>query len=294
MNPAWPLAYAADFVSYLLQHLPPRDVATLELIAIFGSAARGEATRDSDVDLFIQSSKPDTLERKVTTVIADFETSARVLDYWRPLGVRLPLSVKVGRSPSAFSAIPDALVEHGKVLYAPYRAVAPRPHARQRGVIFAWENISNPTSRNNIYRNLFGYVSHGKRYPGLVATTGGRRLTKGAIWVPLEHLVAVERLFRKNRVTCQLMRVADEAPPRTAARLPPPAGSADRPVPHHGVRPRRKRTTLSKKTIRTRSAPRIADTGATEPRIDPDVFAAAIGAKRTPTRGTRRRSTRAA
>ena len=41
-----------------------------------------------------------------------------------------------------------------------------------------------------------------------------------------------------------------------------------------------KRTTLSKKTVRTKAEPRIVDTGATEPRIDPDVFAAAIGAQR--------------
>ena len=218
MNPAWPLAYAADFVSYLLQHLTPRDAATLELIAVFGSAARGDTTRDSDVDLYVQAPKPDSLERTIAKIITAFEASTRVRDYWRPLGVRLPISVKVGRSPAAFDAIPDALVEHGKILYAPYRAAAPRSRARQRGVIFAWENIDNPTSRNNIYRNLFGYVSHGKRYPGIVATMGGHRLTKGAIWVPLEHLLPVERLFRKNRVTCRMMRVTDEAPPRTRAR----------------------------------------------------------------------------
>lgn len=214
MNATWPLAYAVDFVSYLLQHLSPRELVTLQLVAAFGSAARGDTTPESDVDLFFQTSNVAALERKLEQVLADFQASTRVRDYWRPLGVRLPISVKVGRSPSAFAAIPDALAEHGKVLYAPYRATAPRPRERQRGVIFAWENIDRPSARANIQRNLFGYESHGKRYPGLVATLGGRRLTKGAIWIPLEHLVTVERLFRKNRVTCRMMRVSDE----TAAR----------------------------------------------------------------------------
>lgn len=211
MRPTWPAAYAVDFVSYLLQKLSPRDMGTVETIALFGSAARGDTTPESDVDLFVQTAKPQTLERTIVDLVAAFEASTRVLDYWRPLGVRLPLSVKVGRRPSDWAALPDALAEHGKVLYAPYRSATQRS-TRQRGAIFAWENITSSRIRTNIYRNLFGYLSHGKRYPGLVKTTGGRRLTKGAIWVPLEHLLTVERLFRRNRVTCRVMRVADEAP----------------------------------------------------------------------------------
>lgn len=212
MIATWPISYAADFVSYLLQKLSPRDVSGIEMIALYGSAARGETTPDSDVDLFVQVAKPDVIRRKVLALVNDFEMSTRVLDYWRPLGVRLPLSVKVGR-PSSWAAIPDALAEHGKVLYGPYRAPV-SSRSRERGVIFAWENIASPRARINIYRNLFGYVSHGKRYGGLVATLGGRRLTRGAIWVPLEHLVTVEQLFRKNQVTCRLMRVSDDAPSR--------------------------------------------------------------------------------
>lgn len=209
MRQTWPLAYAADFVSYLLQKLSPRDVAAIEVIALFGSAARGETTTASDVDLFIQVSKPGSLERKITALITDFERSTRVLDYWRPLGVRLPVSVKIGRRPSDWAAIPDALAEHGKVLYGPYRSAEP-PTTNARGVIFYWETITSSRARTNVYRNLYGYVSHGKRYPGLVATVRGRQLGKGVIWVPIEHLVTVEGLFRKNRVTCRLMRIIDE------------------------------------------------------------------------------------
>jgi predicted nucleotidyltransferase len=211
MEPTWPLAYAADFVSYVLQKLSAREAAMIELIALFGSAARGDTTRDSDVDLFIQSPNTITIERKVAAILNDFEKSTRVLDYWRPLGVRLPINVKVGRTPTAFAVIPDALHEHGKVLYAPYRSSVPKSRKSGiRGVVFSWENIEKPSSRANINRNLFGYESHGKEYPGLVARVGGRRLGKGSIWLPLEHLVEVERLFRKNRVTCRLMRVVSD------------------------------------------------------------------------------------
>lgn len=41
MEPGWPAAYAADFVSYLLQKLSSEELGTIAQIVLFGSAARG-------------------------------------------------------------------------------------------------------------------------------------------------------------------------------------------------------------------------------------------------------------
>lgn len=217
MKPGWPAAYAADFVSHLLQKLEPEELRLVEQIVLFGSAARAETTAESDVDVFVQTEERERLRPRVAKLVQGFEDSTRVQDYWRPLGVRLPLSVKVGQ-PSDWDSLPDALAEHGRVLYGAYRPPSPRGRS---GAVFCWENIESPRVRVNLFRNLFGYVSHGKRYPGLVHQLKGQRLTKGAIWIPVEHLTEVRRLFRSQGVTCRVVTIAGEpkrSPARSAAR----------------------------------------------------------------------------
>jgi hypothetical protein len=206
MKPGWPAAYAADFVSYLLQKLTPDELALVEQIVLFGSAARAEATAESDVDVLVQTSAREPLRKRITKLVEDFEASARVRDHWKVLGVRLPLSLKIGQ-PTDWDVVPAAISEHGLVLYGPYRPPAGRGRS---GAVFCWENIPSPRVRVNLFRNLFGYVSHGKRYPGLVHELKGQRLTKGAIWIPVEHLPRVQRLFRTHGVTYRVVTIAKE------------------------------------------------------------------------------------
>lgn len=208
MKSHWPLAYASDFVSYVLQKLTPAELGLVDQIVVFGSAARGETTSESDVDLFVQTRAVRQLKGRLAKLVDDFESSTRVRDYWRPLGVQLPLSIKVGQ-PEGWAVLPAALAEHGRVLFGPYR---PAHTGQAVGAIFTWENVSAPGTRTNLYRNLFGFISHGKRYPGLVERIGGRRLGKGTIWVPLEHAQAVRELFRGYRITCRVLTVSDFSP----------------------------------------------------------------------------------
>jgi len=46
------IIYASSFVTYLLAHL--KNLNNITKIILFGSVARGEATKESDVDLFIE------------------------------------------------------------------------------------------------------------------------------------------------------------------------------------------------------------------------------------------------
>ena len=46
------ISYAVDFVSFLIQSLDS-DVNTIKNIYLFGSVARGDADKNSDIDLFV-------------------------------------------------------------------------------------------------------------------------------------------------------------------------------------------------------------------------------------------------
>jgi len=51
------ISYSIDFVSFLIQKTKSRE--KIKNIILFGSVARGEADRESDIDLFIDIVRED-------------------------------------------------------------------------------------------------------------------------------------------------------------------------------------------------------------------------------------------
>ena len=207
MRPNLLLGYAADFVGFLLAKLTPRELSLVREIILFGSAARGQASPKSDVDLFIDTSDPKRLEPKAEAILEDFEQSVKVNDFWRLLGVQNPISLKVGEV-RTWQALAPALREDGRVLYGRHRQAPPSLLPK---VLLSWENIRSGTARTNLYRNLYGYVALGKRYPGLLEQHRGERVSKGAALIPLEALADFKELFRRLQVTCRLRPLFEEA-----------------------------------------------------------------------------------
>ena len=64
------VAYAYDFVSYLLLQ-PEFSSISFRKILLFGSSVRGEATQESDIDIFIDADT--SLVKQVTEVMRSME-----------------------------------------------------------------------------------------------------------------------------------------------------------------------------------------------------------------------------
>lgn len=91
------LPYAINFCSYLLQHLPEKKLQRTRTIVFFGSGARDEAPKGSDVDLFIEvEGKTKEIDHDIDRITEDFYGSVKYTRYWQLLGVTQPLSIKVG------------------------------------------------------------------------------------------------------------------------------------------------------------------------------------------------------
>ena len=161
MKPNHALAYAVDCVSFLLQKLSARELVQVGQIVLFGSVARCEPTPDSDVDLFVETATPKVIEPRFRKIVEDFAGSIKAQKYWNLLGVRLPVSLKVG-SPGDWLVLPAALREHGRVLFGPYRAA---PATGRPLALVTWEKVADRTTRTNLYRNLIGYQARGTRRP---------------------------------------------------------------------------------------------------------------------------------
>ena len=67
-------AYASYFVSYLLCNL--ENIENVQRIILFGSVARDEGTKESDVDLFIEvKKKTKKIENEIKRMIEGFYKS---------------------------------------------------------------------------------------------------------------------------------------------------------------------------------------------------------------------------
>ena len=78
------IAYAQNFVSFLLDKLTEKEIANIKTIILFGSVAREEATKGSDVDIFIDIYKEDApLAKKIWRTREELNDSIFWKSYWR-------------------------------------------------------------------------------------------------------------------------------------------------------------------------------------------------------------------
>src|SRR3989338_8771837 len=89
------VAYAGDFSSFLLQNLK-EDARHIRQVILFGSVARGEAGKSSDVDLFIEVADK-KLEKEVLRIRDAFMKSIKVKKYWHLLGITNDINCTIGK-----------------------------------------------------------------------------------------------------------------------------------------------------------------------------------------------------
>ena len=89
-------SYPMYFVSYLFDNLKDEN-ENIEKIILFGSFAKQEATKESDVDLFIDTrKKSDKFSDKIRKIEANFYLS-REASLFKIKGITNKFSIKIGK-----------------------------------------------------------------------------------------------------------------------------------------------------------------------------------------------------
>ncbi len=175
-------------------------------VILFGSVAREEAGKDSDIDLFIDViDESDTLEREIRKNLDDFYASAKFKSYWRLLEVKNEIKLTIGQL-SRWEELQPSLIANGILLYGKF---TPETTAGKHQAFCIWENIKPNSKRVLFNKQLFGYKQNGKFYAGLLLKYGGERMGKGCIAVPLEQNIIFLKLFRKYKIKVKIKKVLD-------------------------------------------------------------------------------------
>ncbi|KHO53526.1 MAG: hypothetical protein QT09_C0012G0023 [archaeon GW2011_AR18] len=88
------LPYTIHFVSFMLEYL---ETDNIKNIILFGSAARNEATKESDIDIFIDiNAKEKEYSIEVKKIIEKFYESKFYQNYWKIKGLDNSFNVIIG------------------------------------------------------------------------------------------------------------------------------------------------------------------------------------------------------
>lgn len=181
-----------------------REIAA---IVLYGSAARGEVSRKSDVDLLIIVDKHDPeLERKME------ETIERHRAGWRVVQTVLTPAELAENPYYAFEILKD-----GTVLYKrPNVLELPFALPERAITIFTFDmSARNQREKTRLDRTLYGathrkHLKSGKveeyRYAGVIKKLGGEGLGKGSFYIPAKAETEVEAILKKHHASYKKAR----------------------------------------------------------------------------------------
>ena len=189
------IAYAMDFTAYLLSKLEGVD-----RIILHGSVARGDFDEESDVDLFVDSSKKN-IDKKINKMLDDYYDTARFRE-WKLKGIENSISIIAGRLDSnKWKDLKRAIMNTGYILYGKYKAEAEKVYHYS---LFSFENIKPDKKRVAIFRKLFGFKIGKKKFLGTVYEFNGKRISKGSVLIPIEHVNELRNYLQEKRASFKI------------------------------------------------------------------------------------------
>jgi len=196
------IGYAMSFISALISCRQLSKQLLIRRAILFGSIARDDFNKDSDVDIFIDVYSSD-LEEKVKDIVNErlkhFEQS-KLNKTWKLKGIENQISCSVGMLQEW--DLRTSVASDGVVLYGAFKDLS--TDERPRYVLFMLESISDVTKRNRVVRKFIGRREKNFISKGLVKELHGTVLSSRAFMVPPEASERIARILGKENVEYRL------------------------------------------------------------------------------------------
>ncbi|MBI5072616.1 nucleotidyltransferase domain-containing protein [Candidatus Woesearchaeota archaeon] len=200
------LSYVYDFISQISENAVIFD--ELKSIILFGSVARGDFDKDSDIDLFIDingDKSENKIHEEIKKELRLFEI--RCEKSWHMRGIRFPLKILVGNiQNSRWESLKKEIESYGLVLYGELRnsAFLLRHHA-----LISFETARlHQNQKMTLLRELYGYstTKEKKVYTtqGIVEEFNGTKVGTNVLLIPFDHVSEMRTFFRKHKTSCAI------------------------------------------------------------------------------------------
>jgi len=189
------MAYAMDFSSYLVS-----KVLDINKIILYGSIARGDFDKNSDVDIFIDT-KNKKIENKVETILNTYYKTKKFKE-WELKGIKNKISLITGNLDSKeWKDLKRSIINTGILLYGKYKSDMEKVN---QYTLFSFENIKPDKKRISIFRKLFGFKVGEKTVPGVIEKIDAIKIGKGCLLVPIDYVNELKKYFQEKKVTIKL------------------------------------------------------------------------------------------
>ncbi len=192
-------AYASYYSSFLLEKLSSENI--ISRIILFGSAAKGEASKESDIDIFIEVNRQSKgIEKKIMQMTETFYKSREAL-LFKVKGIDNKINVIVGKLVE-WKELQKSIESTGIILYGKY---IPAPGRGRKFALIFWEEIGK--NRGAFLNKVYGFTINGKKYSGLLEKSEGQKAGKSSILIPVEHSEEVLKLIQHHKVKAQIVEM---------------------------------------------------------------------------------------
>ncbi|MDY6788381.1 MAG: nucleotidyltransferase domain-containing protein [Candidatus Nanohaloarchaea archaeon] len=191
-------AYASAFASFLIDQVEVLE--KIDQIVLYGSVARGTADKESDVDIFVDTTY--NLEDEIDRIKEEFYSSRRCT-LFRSKGITNKISVKTGKL-EEWESIHASISSTGIVLWGDFKAEK-LPGGAQHSIIFYWEKTGD--KRTSFLNKLYGYSTEDREIKGMLEKWGGKKIGKSSVLIPIEHKDDMIKLLKKYNIDARNIEV---------------------------------------------------------------------------------------
>ena len=191
------LAYVQSALSFIFSDSELWKKPLIKRIILFGSAARGEATKESDIDLFVEpflASDENFIKNKISFALQQFSQS-RLYTEWSLREVKNELQIFVSTLQKS-SDLQRSLIADGIVLFGEFMTKLDFRH----NLLVSFAPIKQKNKRYRIDRYLFGRKERERAYEGMVQELGGIKIDARAFILPSQRAQQVLKKLREEKV----------------------------------------------------------------------------------------------
>lgn len=194
-------AYASAFASYLIRFL--ENSSLLNSIILYGSVAKSQSTKESDIDIFIDIKKETKKAKgKINKILDNFYRSKESIIF-KLLGVENGISLIIGKLDNR-PGLKRSILSDGFYLWSKVQA-RQKAIGTEHKVIFFWDHVGK--SRTAFLNKLYGYKTKGLVYKGLLERWPATKLGKSCILIPIKNRDEFIEIAKKYRVNAKAVEV---------------------------------------------------------------------------------------
>ncbi|MBI3034927.1 nucleotidyltransferase domain-containing protein [Candidatus Woesearchaeota archaeon] len=196
------ISYAMSFAEFLIKD---NDAfKNISKIILFGSVARGDFDKESDIDIFIETNLQDkTIQKQL-----DLFNQSKIKEIHNLKGIRNDIVLKVG-SLEQWKGLKESIMEDGIIIYGKYEE---SPKDLKHFTLFKISVEKRKFSlKVRIWRKLYGYKQKiGKKIyvsRGLLQELNCTKLSKGIFISPFQHRQKIIDFLDKGSISYEMLDV---------------------------------------------------------------------------------------